>query len=229
MDYVQTRVLDVSLCGSDIVTVRLRKPEDYQFTPGQYFMLRPPGDVGAKPFSHAAAPSDPILEMTTRLSGSPFKNSVALLRPGDTVAISKAAGRFGLSEGITEVVFLTGGVGITPVRSILRDADIRATGLRPVVLFGNRDESCIPYRAELDALAATGGRVVHVLQFPGADWSGESGFITPELIERSVADIGAATFVISGPPPMVEAMESCLDRIGVPRAAVIIERFSAPS
>jgi ferredoxin-NADP reductase len=228
MEYARSQVLEAVQCGGETLTLRLSRPPGYDFRPGQYFMVRVVTAEGpqSKPFSLAAAPADPYLELTTRLSGSAFKNALAALGEGDPVEMSGPAGRFGVSEGMGEVVFLTGGVGITPVRSILRDAVARASGLVATLFFGNREEECIPYRAELDAMTGSGIHVVHVIQSPGPGWEGESGYITAEIVRRHADDLDHRTFVVSGPPLMVDAMTALLAELRVSPDRTVLERFS---
>ena len=84
---------------------------------------------------------------------------------------------------------LVGGTGITPVRSVLRDALQRGRRFsEAVVFYGNRDLSCEPYLDELAAMGGIGVRLVRVLEHPGPEWEGESGFIGAELVKRH-ADI----------------------------------------
>ncbi len=216
------------MCGQDVRTCRFEKPDGYAFRPGQFFSLTLNTRDGeqSKPFSHAAAPGDSFIELTTRLSDSSFKRALAELEPGDTVAVSEAAGRLVLPPDPGRVVFLVGGVGITPVRSIVRDAVQRATGLCALLYFGNRSPiSCVPYRAELESYGMHGIEVIHVFEIAEGGWVGDSGYITPSIVSQR-ADVNADLFVTAGPPAMVAAMESCMDALGVPADHRLIERFS---
>ncbi len=219
--------LESSPCGEGVLTCRFERPHGYEFVPGQYFMLelQTAEGPGAKPFSHAAAPADDWIEVTTHLSDSPFKQGLAALEPGDTVGIGDAAGRLVLPTPTPHVVFLVGGVGITPVHSMVRDAVQRGTGLAATLLYGNRSVECIPYRAELDSYETRGVDCVHVLEHPPADWDGESGFITPELVGR-VVEMNDRLFVTAGPPGMVTAMEACMDALGIDAGNRLVERFA---
>lgn len=217
-----------SACGAGVLTCAFEKPEGYEFVPGQYFMLELETSEGpvAKPFSHAAAPHDDWIEITTHLSGSPFKQALLGLEPGDEVWAGDAAGRLVLPVPPPDVVFLIGGVGITPVRSMVRHAVRQKAGLTAIVLYGNRSAECIPYREELDSYASEGIDCIHVLERPPADWSGASGLITPELVAERVADIADRLFVTAGPPGMVAAMEACMDDLGIDASSRLVERFA---
>jgi glycine betaine catabolism B len=221
--------LEHDTCGSDIRTVRLQRPESYRFKAGQWFTLRLDTAQGrvAKTFSHCSAPADPYLELTTRISGSAFKQALAALEPGAKVHIEGPGGRLSLAEDLPTVAFLVGGVGITPVRSILRDAAQRGRRFQDaLLLYGNRDESCAPFLAEFEAMTDIGVRVVVCYERPSSGWRGESGFITAEMVRRHLALDNGRPFVVTGPPVMVDAMQSVLDDLAVNDSRRVIERFS---
>lgn len=217
----------VAQCGPDVRTCTFDKPDGYRFTAGQHFSLTLETAEGrrSKPFSHAAAPGDDFIEITTRLSDSAFKRALVALVAGDVVDVSPAVGRFVLPPDPGRVVFLVGGVGITPVRSMVRDAVQRATGLEAVLVFGNRSPDCVPYREELESYHDRGIETVHVFEHGDEDWHGDVGFITPAIV-RSHADPARDLFVTAGPPAMVAAMEACMDVLNVPADRRLIERFS---
>ena len=180
-------LLGSEMCGAEIISVRFARPEGFDFKPGQWMILELAGNGPrlAETFTICSAPSDDYLEITTRLSGSDYKNALLRLRPGDHAAVSGPGGRLALPAGATGVTFLVGGVGITPVRSMLRDA--RVQGRRfddALLLYGNRDDSCVPFRAEFEEMADRGVRTVLCFERPPAGWHGDSGFITAEVVGR---------------------------------------------
>lgn len=226
MEWHATELIDRQGCGEDVYSCRFERPEGYEFAAGQYFMLRLGADAGAptKPFSHASAPGDPWIEVTTHFSDSEYKRDLAQLKPGARAFISPALGRLRVPTHEGPVTFLVGGVGITPVRSIVRDAVQESTGLVATILYGNRTPECAPYRAELDTYAPRGIRTVHVFERTLNDPNAEEGLITSELVRR-YADPSQGPFVTTGPPAMVAAMERVMDDLGIPSARRWIEKF----
>ncbi|MBI5231451.1 MAG: FAD-dependent oxidoreductase, partial [Coriobacteriales bacterium] len=184
----EIRLLHRDLCGSDVGTFRFSRPEAYDYAAGQWMRITLDTAEGpdARTFSHASAPADDYLEMATRRSGSAFKEALWELDESATVAVSGPGGRLALPPHARTAVFLAGGVGITPVRSILRDAQQRGQEFDDIVVFyGNRDPECMPYLDELGAMGSIGVRVVPVYERdapPGA----AAGLISPELVERYV-------------------------------------------
>lgn len=222
------KFLGAKKCGEDILIARFQRPAGYEFAPGQWFTLRLETDSGpqTRTFSHCSAPRDDQLEMATRLSGSAFKVALAALRRGDIVRIAGPGGRLALPDETARVAFLAGGVGITPIRSILRDAAQHERGFTDAVLFyGNRDESCAPFLAEFEEMEGLGVRVVACYERPPDGWLGESGFITAEMVRRHLDPAEGHLFVVTGPPVMVEAMERVLGELGVADERRLVERF----
>jgi ferredoxin-NADP reductase len=231
--------------GGDSYTVRLTesaspcaststfgfsRPPGYAFEAGQYLSLTLDTREGAqtKLFSHCDAPGDPETLILTRMTGSAFKDALAALRPGDPVAMSGPSGRLTLPEGVDSAAFLVGGVGITPMRSIVRDAVQRATGLTALVFDANLDESCVPFLEEFDGWDRehSGIGFVHVLERPGDQWTGERGYISPEIVLRHCVPTDGRHWFVSGPPAMVDAMRHVLVAVGVDAEHTHIESFA---
>jgi ferredoxin-NADP reductase len=213
-----------------ITSFRFGKPGDYSFAPGQYFSLTLETREGAqtKAFTHSESPGDPFLELTTRMSGSAFKDALQDLRPGDSVTIAGPRGSMVVPAGVSKVAFLTGGVGITPARSIIRDAVQRETGLQVALLYGNQNEAGIAFREELDSYAAALPEieVVHVLAEPGPGWRGERGLIGADVVRRHVVEPELRHWFVAGPPAMVDAMRQVVGELAIPAESVSVERFS---
>jgi ferredoxin-NADP reductase len=224
----EVRLVESERC-EDTLTLRFERPAGYGFSAGQYFMLGIETEAGreAKPFSHASSPRDELLEMTTRMSGSTFKRALELAEPNSFVArIRGPAGRFGLSaEDPGSPVFLAGGVGITPVMSILRDAAQREGMLGASLIYGNATEHCIPYRDEIGSFEGGLVRSTLVIEHAGEEWEGPSGFITAETVRGCVPDVDQHCYYVTGPPVMVVAMEAVLDDLGIEKTRRRVERF----
>lgn len=224
----EVRLLGSERCGDDILTLRFSRPEGYEFRAGQWFTLTIDTAEGTetKTFSHCSAPADDYLETTTRLSSSAFKRALAKLEPGAHAQIAGPGGRLALTADMDRVCFLVGGTGITPVRSILRDAmhhDRMFTDA--LLLYGNRDESCVPFAEEFARMSTHGVRLELCFETPPAGWAGESGFITAETVSRHLDDARATPFFVAGPPVMVASMERVLDDLAVPATLRHVERY----
>jgi len=208
---------------------RFSRPPRYAYKPGQYLSLTLETREGTqtKPFSHCDAPGDPETEVLTRLTGSAFKDALLALRPGDPVTMAGPSGRLTLPEGVDHAAFLVGGVGITPMRSIVRDSVQRSTGLTALVFDGNLDETCIPLREEFDGWEREHPsiRFVHVLERPSDAWTGERGYIGPDTVLRHCDPLDGWHWFVCGPPAMVDPMRRVLDAVGVDAAHSSFESF----
>jgi len=221
-------VRDLTVCDDEVLIVRFERPAEYAFTAGQWFRLTLKTEQGpvTKTFSHASAPDDDWLEMATRISNSAFKRELMRLKAGDQVEIVGPGGRLSIPADARRVAFLVGGVGITPVRGLLRDARHRHRVFDDAVVFyGDRDERCITYLDDLREMHAIGVRVVPVVERAPEGWPGPTGFITRDVVEAHVDLTDGRPVVVAGPPVMVEAMSEVLDTLGVESERRIVERF----
>jgi ferredoxin-NADP reductase len=138
-------------------------------------------------------------------------------------------GRLTLSPDADRVCFLVGGVGITPVRCILRDAAYRGRWFDDALLvYGNRDDTCVPFAEEFARMADRGVRLELCYEHPPAGWGGASGFITAKIVSALLPDFEGVEFFVAGPPVMVSVMERVLDDLQVPEKQRHIERFGPP-
>ncbi|TLM72021.1 MAG: FAD-dependent oxidoreductase [Actinobacteria bacterium] len=225
-----TRLLDAQFTAPGTLLASFERPAGFDFEPGQYVMLELETAEGAqaKPFTIASAPSDPLLQIGTRLTGSAFKDALAAMAPGDAAAVSEPLGRRVVPPGAAKALFLVGGVGVTPARSVLRDAAATGSGLDVVTVYGNSDQGNIPFGEEFAALAEADPRLrfVHVLSAPASGWGGDTGFITADLVRERVPDFAERHTVVTGPPAMIEAMDRVLTDLGVPPERLTVERFA---
>ena len=126
----------------------------------------------------------------------------------------------------TPVVFLSGGIGITPVRSMLR---AEAGVARPVWLFyGNTSLPDAPFYDEMVTLCDMPCRtMIPVLTNPSPMWTGERGYITEEMIRAHVPDPVIPRYYIIGTGGFVAAMRRAVAAIGVPTDHVVTDDFGA--
>lgn len=216
-------------CAPDVQTFRFERPQGYEFRAGQYCYLTLATRDGeqSKFFTHADAPGDDAMEITTRLSGSAFKDALLALEPGAQVTFEGPLGDLAVPEGATSIGFLTGGVGITPAHSIIRDAKLRQLPLRIALFYGNREPQCIPYAEEFRGYAALDPTFtyVEVVERPDDSWTGPTGYVTPEVVRASLDPLAIDSWVVCGPPAMVGAMERLVAALEIPAERVQYEQF----
>ena len=159
-----------------------------------------------------------------------FSGEVAEIRPGERAWLNAPYGVFSIDHHREAPGFagIVGGIGITPLLSILRSMAKRGDR-RPVWLFyGNQNWDDIAFREELEALREQLDlKLVHVLEEPPEDWQGERGFITQEMLERHLPTEmrGRMHYFLCGPTPLTSAAEAALSKLGVPDRQVHTEIF----
>lgn len=214
------------------------KPEGFKFVAGQavYVVIPDLETVDAKgtvrTFSIASAPQDAELEIAMRQTDTSFKHHLATGKVGSPVQIEGPYGDLTLHEDANRpAVFLAGGIGVTPFRSMVLDASSRGVQHRLFLFYGNRKPEDAAYLAELRELEQKNPRFKLIATFTEGEavpQSGtvEHGYITAEMIARHVGDLAAPIFYVAGPPAMVSAMEEVLKNAGVNQGNVRAEKFA---
>ena len=231
--FVAAPVLAVIDETSDIRTFRLLRPEGFTFLPGQFLNVRV--KVDGKPlvrcYSISSAPeSSGYLEISVKRQGLVSNLLHSTLRPGSVLSIKGAGGRFVYPDGDDRpLVLVGGGVGITPLMSMLRHA-VAADPARPVtLLFSSRTVAEIPFRDELATLRSRHPQVELCLRAsrdvaaPGIG----AGRLDEVCLRRHVPEIANSVFMICGPLPMIDAMKALLPRLGARPDDVRAEAFEA--
>jgi len=151
------------------------------------------------------------------------------VQPGTTAYVEGPHGAFSIDRYPGPgCVFVAGGVGITPIMSMLRTLADRRDPRPQLLVYGARSWDDVTFRDELEALRERLDlRLVYVLSEPPYDWPGERGRISFELLERHLPqDRAERLYFICGPPPMMEGVEQSLRRAGVPWPRIYTERFT---
>jgi predicted ferric reductase len=228
------RVAEVRTEGPGVWTVAV-EPVGHagmRFRAGQFAWLalgQRPWDIDSHPFSFSssAARAD-RLEFTIKALGD-FTARIGEVPPGTAAYLDGPYGNFVLDNEDEGAVLIAGGVGLTPVLSILRTMRDRGDRRPAWLVYGEASKETLLCRQELDTLAAEGRlNLVYVLERPGEGWTGERGLITPAVLERALAGARGPRlrYFVCGPAPMMDAVESWLVRSGVSPGAIRSERFN---
>lgn len=224
----EARLTDKVDRAAGVRSYRFVRPDDFSYVAGQFFFITLPGDGSLrKPFSFSSSPTEDYLEFTTRLSGSDFKNALDELPLGRTPTIEGPYGRFTLRDGDAKVVFLAGGIGITPLRSMTKYVTDESLDVDMVLIYSNRSEAGIAFREDFDEMSESAKlKVVHCLSEASDDWAGYRGRVTRDVIEAEVPDSRARTFYVCGPPGMVDGMRSVLAEMDLEAERIVVENFA---
>lgn len=232
-------VVELRQESHNVWTLVLRPPEAElcsDYLPGQFHFLtlfrRQDLPVEEHPFTISSSPTQAGQRTSTIKASGDFTRLMGETRAGDRVAVRGPFGRFSylLHPDETDLIFIAGGIGVTPLMSMLRHMrDTRSTK-SVLLLFANRTRDDIVFSEELDEIVAGGHprlRVVHVLSQPQANWSGECGRVDRELIVRHVPEpLGGKGFYVCGPAAMNDAVTRILRELGVPARRIHTEQFA---
>lgn len=203
-----------------------------RFRPGQFAWL----SVGTNPFSleqhpfsfSSSAERPEWLELTIKASGD-FSSAVSDLQPGTRAYLDGPYGVFTteLNEAAT-FVFIVGGIGVTPVMSMLRTYADRGDARPMLLLYGVPTVDDITFRAELEELSTQLAlRVVIVPSEPPPGWSGPSGYVDQDLLAGELPERrDQLQCFICGPDVMMSSVEDALRELGVHPDRINFERFA---
>jgi ferredoxin-NADP reductase len=200
---------------AQVHTFRFQPESPIAFVPGQYVHLlapnSPPGRENVRHLSIASIPEDGPLEFTIDLSSATdYKKKFSNLDVGQKAHLFKVKGHFVLDENPpARVVFLAGGIGITPIRSLIRQIEKHHLPVEWRLGHVSRDEFL--YQEELSRLGGLQQRVTR------SD--------VPALVDKWTMERPDATYFVSGSARFVEGISVLLKQRGIPETAVKIENF----
>jgi len=221
----------------DIYDLRFASDRRLRFRPGQYLEWtlghsHPDRRGNRRYFTIASSADEREVRIGVKVypGASSFKRSLLAMKPGDEIVASQLAGEFVLPANQREkLVFMAGGIGITPFRSMIRYLLDRKERRPITVFYSNRTAPEIVYADVLeDARKELGVRTVYTLTDANCvppDWQGETGRVDAEMIAKTVPDYRERTFYLSGPRSLVVGFEEVLRNIGIPKSRIKTDFF----
>jgi glycine betaine catabolism B len=235
--------------GTDVMSLKFSKHDtakqkkELDYISGQYAFF----DIGGvfndpegplRHFTIASSPTENFIMISTRIRDTPYKKRLSSLEEKRTkVKVRGPMGKFILHEDHSKpAVFLSGGIGVTPFRSMIKYVTDKQLPIKIVMFDSNRDGNNILYKNEFDeylkinknlkiiyAITGEGG------QPPLGHWEGEIGRIDKPMITKYVNedDLNKSIFYICGPPAMLNAIQNILnEKLRIPKDRVKIEEFT---
>ena len=204
----------------------------FTFTAGQAVMVGLHGSPLRKPYSIASAPwelaKSGVLQLLTQVDDTgALDPHLELAAPGTRIDLEGPFGTFGLPPEFDDVplLFVAGGTGIAPLRSMLMERLWRPRVPAIAVVYSARSPEEFAYRAELDAMAQA-GRITLSLTVSRQDgvWDGRRGRIDDSLLKNALPSIDACC-LICGPPQLVSDATGLLSSLGVKPGSILTERY----
>lgn len=204
----------------DTFTIILKSKGELKFMPGQFCFLRLNKDrlFARHPFTISSAPNEKTLSFTVKLFGR-FTKALKALQKGEEVIVDGPFGNFLIKDKTRDLVFIAGGVGITPFASMIKDKINRKDNNQNVtLLYGSRTKESVIFKEYFDGIKENRFKKVYVL-------SNEQGYIDEEIIKKHVSDINGSAFYICGPEAMKSSVVNVLKGLSVNKKDIIIEDF----
>jgi predicted ferric reductase len=198
--------------------------------PGQFLLLSLVHNgrrTEPHPFTISSSPTSSDLSVSVKAVGD-FTTTVKDTTLADGAYVDMPYGTFSfLNHDAPNLVFIAGGIGITPFISMLRYMVDQKLERNVILLWGNKTEKDIAFRSEMEQMTAVmpSLKVVHVLSNQ-SEWPGEKGYIDVDLLHKYLDGFENPQVFVCGPPPMMTKVVHALQRCGVPKARIHFERFA---
>ena len=247
----------IKIEGTDVISFRFNQeldklevnktPSLFEYTAGQYayFNLH---DVHGDPndstrhFTISSSPAENFIMLSTKIRDSAYKQRLSILEVGDKINVSAPEGEFILPADYSKpLIFLSGGIGVTPFRSMLNYATEKQLPLKIIMFDSNKNQQNILFKKEFDDWTALNEniKIVYTLSDDKSEgnnnfgteeeWNGEKGRIDKKMILKHVDTntLNDAIFYICGPPDMLKSMQSLLEKeLEIPKDRIKIEEFT---
>lgn len=217
---------------------QFEKPLNWTFKPGQYLdmTLLNPSETDAegntRTFSIATAPYEETLLVATRMRDTAFKRVLGSMPPGSEVKIEGPSGSLTLHNNVKRTaVFLAGGIGITPFRSIVFHAAKERLPHRILLFYSNRRQEDAPFLDELMALEKENPNYKLIptlteMAKSRQSWHGEVGKIDKAMLSKYLKDAASPIYYLAGPPEMVKGLHSTINAAGADDDDIRAEEFA---
>jgi len=238
MPRFQSKLIDRFEVAEGTISFAFERPAGFDFTAGQFMTITLPEPSyndekgNRRTFSIASPPQEAgLLRIATRMTGSALKRSLAEAPIGTPVGLFGPSGCFTLHEDASvPAVFVAGGIGITPFRSILHDAAARRLPHRITLIYSNRNPEGAAFYPELARIAGEmpNFRFLPTMTNAGASrppWVGETRYVNVDLLRDLIGEMTAPIFYLAGPPGLVAAVGKAVLDAGLAPAHVRTEEF----
>ena len=233
--YMVGRVKSKEEIAKGTLKVIFEVTEPFTFKPGQYCFITLknlpfPDERGPKRhFSIVNSPNEKgIITFTTRITDTGFKKSLKELALGTEVNLGPIAGVFTLPEDTQRpLVFIAGGIGITPFMSMLSYVQQQSLPYKITLIYSNRDQHSTAFLEEIQSFPKSiPGLKLVLTMTEDANWTGEKRMLDASFIKDYNQNVNDPFYMVVGPPPMVEAVQKALQEAGVEQVNIKIEKFS---
>ncbi len=227
----ELRIREIIQRAYDVKSVRLEVNEPVDYKAGQFCCVSLKTEPLCKRYlSISSSPTEiGYIEFTKKITQSYFSKSLEVLKPRDTLKIQYPLGKFTIDDPKPKAAFISGGIGITPIRSICKYVVDENLGTDMVLVYANRSIADIVFREDFDQMqkAYPKLKVSHVLCEPAPGFQCTVGLISSTIIKNEIPDYRERKFYLCGPPGMVESMKKILEaELAVIKENIVTENFT---
>lgn len=236
MTKVNIKLISKKKVASETMEFHFKKPAGFTFKPGQFadYTLINPSETDAEGDTRGfslGAPYEENIIFTTRMRDTAFKRVMKDMPIGTEVIFDGAYGSFTLQNNTkVPAVFLSGGIGITPVRSIVLQAAQDKTAHHIFLFYANKTPNDAAYLDELTDAQKANPNYTFIPSMTDVDsskgWNGETGFFTKEMLQKYIDDLSQAIYYVSGPASMVTSIQKTLSEAGIDGDNIRTEEFT---
>lgn len=226
---LEVKIKEIITRTHNVKSFRLEVSE-INFKAGQFLLVTLKKNPELKRYlSISSSPTEKgHLEFTKKITQSDFSQILNSLQVGDLLKIQYPFGKFTLDEPQAKIAFLSGGIGITPIRSISKFVVDNNLGTDIILIYANHSINDIVFREDFEIMQKIYPKlkVIHVLGEAVPGFKCKVGRINAQIIKEEVPDFLQRKFYLCGPPGMVEAMKNILTlELALPRENIITENF----
>lgn len=224
--------------ASGTMAFHFEKPGGLTYKSGQfadYTIINPSendAEGNVRGFSMASAPYEDEIMFATRMRDTAFKRNLKTMAIGTEFTLDAPYGSFTLQNNTKiPAVFLSGGIGITPVRSIILQATHDKTAHTIFLFYANKTPEDAAFMDELHDAEKRNPNFTFVpcmtdKEKLNKDWNGETGFFTREMLQKYIKDLMLPVYYIAGPATMVASIRKMLNESGIDDDNIRTEEFS---
>jgi len=209
------------------------KSQDFSFVAGEHItMTQEQIEDSRRVFCMASAPYEDSLIFAMRMSDSGFKSSLKTMPIGTEVGITESRGSFVLHHDASKpAVFLVGGIGVTPFRSMAMQASHDKRLHKIFMFYSNYKPEDAAFLEELGDLEGKNSSYKLIatmteMKKSNTPWQEETGYINKAMLKKYIEDIKTPLYYIAGPPGFVLGMRGMLDEIGIDTDSIKTDQFS---
>lgn len=213
----------------DTFTLTIKPEKKFQFKAGQFCFLRLNKNklYARHPFTISSSPDEDDLQFTIKNTGR-FTKTASELKSGEEILIDGPFGNFIEQDNENDLVFIAGGVGITPFISIIKDHSNHKKTRNITLVYGSRTKEDIIFKNKFDSIEENWFKKIYILSQDNCSSATnciESGYITKTIVEKYVKNINNASFYICGPELMKDSAKKILKDLKIRKKNILVEDF----